>query len=114
MSFLDLAQLILAIVALLGVFVQWRNGRTARQTGDASAAKDISEAYKTLIEPLEKRIKELEERLSVSDAKATRLEKELDLMKAREEEHMAGIRVLISQIVSIGERPLWKPKDSLG
>jgi len=114
MTWPELTAIVMAVVALGGMLIQWRNGRAAVRAGDASAARDISEAYQTLIEPLEMRVKDLEEKLAVSDAKATRLEKELDLMRVREEEYLAGIRVLISQIVSAGERPLWKPKDSIG
>ena len=114
MNWPEITAMLLALAAFGGMLAQWRNGLTQRMTGDASAARDISEAYQTLIEPLEERVKELEEKLVLSDAKALRLEKELDLMKAREDEYLAGIRVLISQIVSSGERPLWKPKDSIG
>ena len=114
MTWAELTTLLMSGVALITVLVQWYNGRTARQGTDASAAKDISEAYSILVGPLEKRVKDLEDQLIIANARANRLEKELEAMKAREEEYLAGIRVLISQIVSIGEKPLWKPKDSIG
>ena len=122
MNFLDLAQLILAIVALLGVFIQWRNGRTAHQTGDASAAKDISVAYENLKYTLETRIDDLElklvaaeERATKADARATIAEARADRVERELTENTAGIRILIAQITSAtGEKPLWKPKDYIG
>lgn len=114
MTWLELTTIIFSVAAFGGMIIQWRNGKTTAQTGDASAARDIGEAYHTLVGPLEKRVVELESKLALAEARANRLEAELALVKANEEEYQAGIRVLLTQIVSFGERPLWKPKDSIG
>ena len=122
MTWTELTTLLMSGVALVTVLVQWYNGRTARQSGDASAAKDISEAYKNLKESLESRIDDLEKKVIASEARAevaeeraAQAEARADKMEEELAEYSAGVRILISQLASVtGEKPLWKPKDSIG
>ena len=115
MTWPDVVAIVMAVVALGGMLVQWRNGSTQRVMGDASAAKYISEAYENLKETLEARIIILEQKLIVAEERATRAEKQVAKMEEELSEYSAGVRVLISQIVSAtGEKPLWKPKDYIG
>lgn len=121
MNFLDLAQLILAVAAIVGVFVQWRNGRTTNKTGDAQAARDISEAYQTLLTPLERRIEELEADLRNSKTEAEIMRRTIDALGAelRSAKHMmaeyqAGTDKLVEQLKLHDMKPIWNPPDWIG
>lgn len=121
MTWTELGLLLGVVASLAAQGVAWYNSRTAAKSGDASTAKDVGDAYRNLIAPLEKRITELSDRLAVAEKRAdalleqtAALSKELEKANEREKEYLAGIRVLITQITSLGERPLWKPKDDIG
>jgi uncharacterized coiled-coil DUF342 family protein len=121
MSWPELTALVMALVALGGMLIQWRNGRIASKTGDAQAAKDISEAYQSLIDPLEKRIQDLTTEVGLEKAQRLEMQKRIDTLgaelrsaKSMLHEYRAGTDKLVEQMKLHDLKPVWNPPDWIG
>ena len=108
MSVIEIIGLVLGSAATVEI-IRWAASfrKTKAETKRAETETDISvykEMVGTLMEPLKKRVDELEARTCEQEQEITHLQKRVQNL-------YAGIRKLIDQIVDLGGEPCWEPKD---
>lgn len=85
----------------------------------ADASKKISDAAISLVQPLERRITCLEEKLRESESRLAAeirrreaLEDKVNNMNAIITEWFVGIKILLVQVMESGEQPRWIPSQT--
>lgn len=98
-------QIIDALVGVVGIviggLIVYFGGR---RKNNADAAESITNAAKTLLEPLTKRVLELEEKVKLQDKKLERYGQRIITL-------MRGIERLVLQITRLGHVPEWTPGE---
>lgn len=114
MTVAETTAIIMASVAILGMLYQWWRGRSEARRDNGDAAESVSNAARALIEPLTKRIADLE---TITKDQAKQI---FDLTKRTREqgfeitELRAGVAILTNQIVALGHQPIYKPSPRGG
>lgn len=111
MSVYEIIGLVLGSAATVEI-IRWlsMSRKTSAETSDVITKTDISlsEAYKgmveALLEPLRKRVTELE-------ARTIEQEREIVHLQVRLKRLSIGVRKLIDQVVTMGGSPCWEPDD---
>lgn len=94
-----------ALIGAVGVVIVGIVGFFAgRRKNNADAAESISNAAKTLLEPLTRRIEELEEKVQRQDRRLDRYGQRIITL-------MRGIERLVLQITRLGHVPDWTPGE---
>lgn len=101
--------LIMAAIALAGVAIQFWKAWSEKRRDDSDAAESISFAAKSLIEPLRKRVDELEATTLRQEAEISALTRQTKEQKQEITELRAGVMLLTNQIVALGQRPIYIP-----
>ncbi len=101
--------LIMAAIALAGVAIQFWKARSEKRRDDGDAAESISSAAKSLIEPLRKRVDELEAMTARQEAAIVTLTKKTQEQQQEITELRAGVMLLTTQIVALGQKPIYIP-----
>ena len=114
MSIGELTAIIMAGVAIVGMVIQWWRSRSETKRDNSDAAESVANATSVLIDPLIKRIADLE---IVSKDQSKQI---FDLTKQTREqgfeitELRAGVAILTNQIVALGHQPIYKPSPRGG
>lgn len=111
-----LTALIAVIGSGVGIFLAWRKAPIESQHMRAETEAHISEVALTLIDPMKRRIEELEasrerQRVSIDELekRITELECELRTERSEKAEIVDGAHRLVHQVESLGAQPVYKP-----
>lgn len=117
---MDYAAILIALLGPISAIVMWYLNRDKSQAKierdkaetrkmNIDSTAELIQATTVLLDPLQNRIKELEQNIQYYKAKIESLEnrvKELEELKA---ELAAGIAALSGQLKGIGKEPVWEP-----
>src|SRR3990167_2028654 len=109
MDFTLVTSITAIIVAIIGAYVSL----SSRRKNNAEADSSIVSAANSLIEPLKKRVSELETLTGNQEKKINELEDTTTSQHFEIAELRAGVNLLTPQIVSLGQQPLYKPRDKI-
>lgn len=106
-----------AIMASLGtLYLAWRKAPHESRALNADSETRVSDAALKLLEPLQKRIDELEaarerdkQRISEHERRITELECELREERSAKAEIISGAERLMHQVESLGAKPVYVP-----
>jgi hypothetical protein len=111
------------IVALPGILAQRKVHKLDRaraerivaevSDGEVTAAAKLSESAIALVEPMKKRILELDTQLEAVRTRVQTVEGCMRRIRAQNIELYEGVKLLTAQIVSLRQVPVWTPSEDL-
>lgn len=104
-----IAMTITAIAAFGGMITGFIAIRTQRKKDLSDASESIAEAAKTLIEPLRKRVGQLEKENEILKQKVACFEEQIGILKSTLDEFRAGAKRLAHQVKALDAVPVWRP-----
>ena len=110
----ELTAIIMASVAIGGMGIQWWRGRSENKRDNGDAAESVANATTTLIEPLNKRIKDLEKMAGEQKAQIETMTRAMQAQQFEITELRAGVTILTNQIMALGHQPIYKPSPRGG
>lgn len=105
----SISALAAVVAVLVSLYATWQSRRkVSAETQEAysQGQEAATIAYTTLVEPLERRVKQLEETTERQAEKIRRLERE-------NRELVRGVTILSGQIAGLGHEPAWTPNRDL-
>lgn len=99
-----IANLIGVLTALAAAVAGW----AARKKSEADAAEVVTKTALTLLEPLERRIKNLEGESVVATVRIRRLEAHVTALRQDYEALHRGAELLAGQVTILGETPIFQ------
>jgi chromosome segregation ATPase len=121
-GFITLSASIVAVVgSLAALVIAWRKAPAEKRKMNADAESAISGAAVSLIEPLQKRIEELEAAREKDRTKMTSMESRISVLECEVREERSekeaisdGARKLMHQVESYGGVPVYRPPERGG
>lgn len=107
---LIVAALISAGVTIGGQIIDRARRKAEAQRDEGSGAKAITDAAVALVKPQEERIAALERLVHEQSETIRDLQCQLEALRKLNIEYVAGIKLLVIQLESKGEKPIWKPE----
>ena len=83
----------------------------ARQKGQGDFTKSISDAASSLISPLRNELEQVRRELNAERAERERLGLRVRIVEQDNAELRAGVALLTNQVVALGQKPLYQPRD---
>lgn len=107
MSATDIVQYLI----LLGVMVAgWQKLRADARKSGVDVAHAISSAAVTLVNPMQTRIDELEQRDKIRERRLRELEEEIATIQRDYEELWDGLQRVVHQVKAMGQQPVYEPE----
>lgn len=110
----ETAAMIMAGVAIASQVYQWWRGRSESKRDNGDAAESVANATTTLIEPLNKRIKDLERTVGEQKTQIETMTRAMQAQQFEITELRAGVAILTNQIMALGHQPIYKPSPRGG
>jgi hypothetical protein len=102
---------VVVLQALIAISVPLYLAWNARRKAPAEAAESLSRAADTLVKNMQERLDTVEGELKIAKARMAGLELTILSLESIDREHVAGIQLLIHQILALGQTPLYRMKE---